>query len=89
MKNDFDHLIATKQYFPAVWRVIDGGRDDADTETVRKVSEVVGMAIKDNCAEQLGKIMKQFERWIDPDTRLSAYACLNETTAVDPLPDEL
>ena len=86
-KKEFDHLIATKQYFPAVWRLIDAGRDD--DETVVKVSAVVEMAIKGKCMEALGKIMRQFSRWVNDDVSAAAHTLLNETTAVDLHPDEL
>lgn len=86
-KTEFDHLIATRQFYPAVWRVIDCDDYD-DEERVAKVTELVGQAIRSCSTEPLGKIMKQFERWVDPDMRIDAYACLNETTAVDPHPDE-
>ena len=89
-QKEFDHLIASKQFFPAVWRLIDAtpiGVMDADT--VGKVSEVVRMATKQNCVEQVAKIMRQFSKWVDHDVSAAAHTLLNETTAVDLQPDEL
>jgi hypothetical protein len=85
--HEIQHLIKTKQFFAAVGKLVlrEGAKED---ETVTRVSEIVDKAIEMNTAGDLRKIMKQFGRWVDRDTTERAVTLLNETTDIDPMPDE-
>jgi hypothetical protein len=84
---DIQHLITTKQFFAAAGKLVlrEGLTHD---ETVKQVSEIVRKAIATNIVGEVRRIMKQFERWVDRDTAERAVTLLNETTDIDPMPDE-
>lgn len=84
---DIRHLIKTKQFFAAAGKLVlrEGAKDG---ETVEKVSGIAREAIKTNCTGDLRKIIKQFGKWVDQDTTEAAVTLLNETTDIDPMPDE-
>ena len=88
---DIQHLITTKQYYAAAWKVIDARplMEAPDDATVAEVSRIAGAAITTNCVGELRRIMKAFEKWLDRPTCELAVTLLNETTDIDLQPDEL
>ena len=88
---NLQHLITTKQFYAAAWKVIDarGPMATPNTETVKLVSEIIGKAVAKNCAGEVRKIMKAFDKWVDQEASELAVTLLNETTDIDLQPDEL
>lgn len=83
-KNELKHLIATAQYFVAVWRVIDAGNGPQDASTRRNVATIVELAIKKCWVDDLRKIHKQFSRYIDDGLQAAAVTLMNDATIVQP-----
>ncbi len=89
MRNDFDHLIDTKQYYAAAWRAITAGGHEVTDATTEKVSEIAGLAIRHGCMSELRKVAKTFDKHLTQEMRELAATALNETTDIDLQPDEL
>lgn len=66
--NDLQHLIATRQYFVAVWRLIDATDDVRAADLIREVSRIVNAAIREDCLGDVERIIKAFPAYIDLDT---------------------
>lgn len=86
--SDLSHLIATKQYYAAAWRVIDARPDLSERTPLDQVDEIVLKAIENRVDGELQKIVRTFKPFIGKDAADMAAMYLAETTQVDLHPDE-
>lgn len=86
---DITHLLNTKQYWVAAWKVIDARPLLGERKPIKEVDDIVRRAIKDQVHEELSKIMRDFSAYVGEDVAAEAYGFLNESTQIDLRPDEL
>ncbi|HJV32804.1 MAG TPA: hypothetical protein VJ694_02135 [Patescibacteria group bacterium] len=85
---DIAHLISTRQYWVATWKVIDA-TSTFERKPLERVDEIVLKAVSDSALGDLRKIMRDFSAYVGEDASAAAYTALNETTEIDLQPDEL
>ena len=85
---DIAHLITTKQYWVAAWKVIDA-TSNFERKPLERVDEIVRHAVRDQALTDLRKIMRDFSAYVGDDASAAAHTAINETTEVDLYPDEL
>lgn len=83
------HLITTKQYWVAVWKIIDSRPLIAERKPLDDVDALVHLAVGDQALTDLKKIGRDFMKYVGDDAAAALYGALNETTEIDLQPDEL
>lgn len=64
-KEDVQKLVDTKQFFAAVWRVVDADDSPFEEDHLkhREVCGIVTLAMRHECWPEVRKIVRQFERF--------------------------
>ena len=85
---DLSHLITTKQYYAAAWRVIDARPLHEERKPIDEVDDIVRKAMTEHVDGELRKIVKAFGAFITPEVADAAAMYLAETTQIDLHPDQ-